>query len=62
MDSPEAETAGVIAPPPSIFAAPLMIGPLLDRVQPLTWLPRGVARALGLPLPVGGVTVNAWTL
>ena len=46
----EDDTAGVIAPPPLIYAGPLVVGLLLNRVFPRPFLPAGVARPLGMTL------------
>ena len=52
--------AGVIAPPPLIYAIPLLLGLLLKRRFPVPFLPRGAARVLGLPLLGGGVLLIGW--
>ncbi len=52
--------AGVIAPPPLIYAIPLLLGLLLKRRIPVPFLPRGVARVLGLPLLGGGMLLIGW--
>ena len=52
--------AGVIAPPPLIYAIPLLAGLLLKRRFPVPFLPRGAARVLGLPLLGGGVLLIGW--
>jgi protein-S-isoprenylcysteine O-methyltransferase Ste14 len=52
--------AGVLAPPPLIFAVPLLLGLLLKRRFPVPFLPRGAARALGLPLLGGGALLMGW--
>ena len=54
--------AGVLAPPPLIFAIPLLMGLLLKRRFPVPFLPRDAARALGLPLLGGGVLLMGWFL
>lgn len=46
----EEDTAGVIAPPPLIYAVPLMVGLLLNRAFPRPFLPAPVARSLGAAL------------
>lgn len=46
------DTAGVIAPPPLIFAGGLGLGLLLHRLRPWSVLPHSVARRLG-PLLLG---------
>ena len=54
------DNAGVVAPPPLIYAVPLLLGLLLKRRFPLPFLPRGATRALGLPLLGGGVLLMGW--
>jgi len=49
----------VIAPPPLVYAAPLLAGFLLDRVLPLPALPRAV-RAVGPPLVAAGIALGGW--
>lgn len=44
------DTAGVVAPPPLIYAGALAVGLLAKALFPAALLPRPVARALGLPL------------
>jgi protein-S-isoprenylcysteine O-methyltransferase Ste14 len=51
------ETAGVIAPPPLIYAGALATGLLAKGLFPGRLLPRTVARALGLPLIGSGLLV-----
>ena len=41
------DNPGVIAPPPLIFAGPLVVGLLLHRFFPKKFLPRGIGIALG---------------
>ena len=60
MAEPSGDNAGVIAPPPLIYAGPLVLGLLLQRSRPVRVLPRGMARLLGWPLLGAGVAVNAW--
>ena len=50
-----AGTAGVIAPPPLIYAGALAAGLLAKALFPVPFLPRAVARALGWPLTGGGL-------
>jgi protein-S-isoprenylcysteine O-methyltransferase Ste14 len=54
--------AGVLAPPPLIFAVPLLLGLLLKRRFPVPFLPRGAAQVLGWPLLGGGVLLMGWFL
>ena len=44
------DNAGVIAPPPLIYAGALAVGLLLHRAFPVKFLSRGVARILGATL------------
>jgi protein-S-isoprenylcysteine O-methyltransferase Ste14 len=44
------DNPGVIAPPPLIYAGPLAVGILLNLKFPIHFLPRKVARILGLTL------------
>lgn len=51
------DTAGVIAPPPLIYGASLLVGLLFHRAFPIALLPRGVAKVVGtvmtgLPVPI----------
>lgn len=46
----EQDNPGINIPPPLIYAAPLVLGLLLDRRRPVPLLPRGAARGLGWPL------------
>ena len=56
----ERENAGVVAPPPLIYAGPLLLGLLLRRQFPTPFLPRGVGRILGWPLLGSGVLLIGW--
>lgn len=49
----------VIAPPPLIFALPLIVGVILDRLIPLPRLSTGL-RLAGIPLLGGAVALAAW--
>lgn len=49
------DTAGVVAPPPLIYGGALAIGLLARALFPVTFLPRLVARMLGLPLVGAGL-------
>jgi protein-S-isoprenylcysteine O-methyltransferase Ste14 len=50
----------VVAPPPLLYAAPLVGGFLLDRLLPLPSLPRGLTRPLGLAVLAGGLALTGW--
>ena len=56
------DNPGIRLPPPLIYLVPLAAGLVLDRRLHLPFLPRRVARGLGLSLLGGGVTLNAWFL
>ncbi|MDQ3910644.1 MAG: isoprenylcysteine carboxylmethyltransferase family protein [Actinomycetota bacterium] len=56
----EQDNAGVVAPPPLIYAGPLLLGLLLNRKFEVPFLPRGVARILGWSLLAGGALLVSW--
>ena len=58
----ERDNPGINVPPPLIYVAPLLLGLVLDRRRHLPFLPRGMARGLGLALLGGGAVLNAWFL
>jgi protein-S-isoprenylcysteine O-methyltransferase Ste14 len=60
MPSDEQDKAGVIAPPPLIYLGVLIFGLLLGRRFPISFLPRKMARGLGLPILGGGVLLLGW--
>ena len=60
MTDDERDNAGVVAPPPLIYVGSLVLGLLLNRRFPLTFLPRTIARSLGWPLLGGGVVLIGW--
>lgn len=60
MDQANQDNAGVIAPPPLMFAAPLALGILLNKLRPMAWLPQRWAKFVGLPLVVTAILFNAW--
>jgi protein-S-isoprenylcysteine O-methyltransferase Ste14 len=60
MPSDEQDKAGVVAPPPLIYLGPLVLGLLLNRRFPITFLPRRIARSLGWLLLSGGVLLIHW--
>ena len=53
-----ADNPGVIAPPPLIYAGALAAGLLANRRYRIPFLPRRLARTLGVPLVVGGLAVG----
>lgn len=54
------DTAGVIAPPPLIYAGPLALGLLVQRIRPRPLLPRALARPLGNALIGAGIAGAIW--
>jgi len=62
MPSDERDDLGIKVPPPLIYLLPLVLGLVLDTRARVPFLPRGVARALGWPLVVGGAALNGWFL
>ncbi len=56
----ECDNPGVIAPPPLIFGAPLLASLLLNRRLKLPFLPASLARLLGWPLLLGGISLILW--
>ena len=59
-DEPDAMGLGV-PPPPLVYLGPLILGLLLNRKIPVPFLPRRLARIVGLPLIGGGVLIGGWT-
>ena len=53
-----ADNPGVIAPPPLIYAGALSAGLLANRRYRIPFLPRRLARTLGLSMVVGGLSVG----
>lgn len=62
MPSDREDTAGVIAPPPLIFAVPGVAAVLIGRVLPIRVLPQSIALLLGGVLVIAGVALNVWAL
>jgi protein-S-isoprenylcysteine O-methyltransferase Ste14 len=60
MPSDEQDKAGVVAPPPLIYLGTLIFGLLLARRFPIGFLPRKMARGLGLPILGAGVLLLGW--
>ncbi len=56
------DNPGIRVPPPLIYLLPLILGLLLNRRAPISFLPRSAARGLGWPLVVGAVLLNTWFL
>lgn len=56
----DAVTPQVIAPPPLLFAAGLVLGMLAQFAFPVKPLPARLARVLGAALLVGGMAVATW--
>lgn len=59
-DQERKDNAGVVALPPLIFALPLLVGLVVNRLAPVALLPAALARALGWPLLGAGVALIAW--
>lgn len=55
MASESHDIPGVVAPPPLIYAAGLLIGWVLQRARPWPFLPAGTARPLGIALVLAGL-------
>jgi protein-S-isoprenylcysteine O-methyltransferase Ste14 len=60
MPNDEQDNVGVIAPPPLIQTAPLVLGLLLNRRFPTPFLPRRTSPILGWPLLIGGGLLWGW--
>ncbi|HZB83682.1 MAG TPA: PEMT/PEM2 methyltransferase family protein [Rubrobacteraceae bacterium] len=60
MPSDEQDKAGVVAPPPLIYLGALVVGLLLNRRFPTTFLPCRMVRSVGWPLLIGGVLLVGW--
>lgn len=56
----ERGNAEVVAPPPLIYLAPLLLGLLFNRRFPVPFLPGGFRGVLGGPLLGGGVWLMGW--
>ncbi len=50
MSEQSRDTADIVAPPPLIYGGTLIVGLLLNRIVPLPFLPRRLARSLGASL------------
>ena len=62
MVTDERDIPGVVAPPPLIYAAGLLLGWGLQRLWPRPWLPAGWARPLGVGLLLAGLVGFAGVL
>ena len=60
MSTDRADTAGVIAPPPVLFAGTLALALLLGRRRPARLLPPRIARPLGVGLLASGFALGGW--
>jgi protein-S-isoprenylcysteine O-methyltransferase Ste14 len=60
MSDDERDRAGIVAPPPLIFLATLLLGLLLNRRLPVPFLPRRAARGLGGALLGCGALLLGW--
>jgi protein-S-isoprenylcysteine O-methyltransferase Ste14 len=54
------DNPGIRVPPPPLYVLALLLGLVLDRKVHVPFLPRRVARVLGLPLVGGGMALAAW--
>lgn len=52
------DNPGLIAPPPLIYAGTLAAGLLVNRLYPVSFLPRGISRALGWPPVIAGMAIG----
>jgi protein-S-isoprenylcysteine O-methyltransferase Ste14 len=60
MDASTGAGPEVIAPPPLLYAGPLLGGLLLDRLLPLPTIPRGLRLPAGLVTLIGGAALGGW--
>jgi protein-S-isoprenylcysteine O-methyltransferase Ste14 len=56
------DNPGVIAPPPLIFAIPLIAGIIVGRAYPFQVMPRPLALAIGGVLAVLAIALNIWAV
>ncbi len=54
------ENAGVVAPPPLIYAGALIVGLVTNALFPVAFLPRVLSRMLGWPLIGGGLLLGVY--
>ncbi len=60
MTDDERDDPGIVVPPPLIYLGPLVLGLLLNRKFPAPFLPRRMARILGLSLLGGWALLGGW--
>src|SRR5215210_6824296 len=60
MTDDERDDPSMVVPPPLIYLGPLVLGLLLNRQLPAPFLPRRVARILGLSLLGGWALLGGW--
>jgi protein-S-isoprenylcysteine O-methyltransferase Ste14 len=60
MTDDERDNPGIVVPPPLIYLGPLVLGLLLNRQLPDPFLPRRMARILGLSLLRGWALLGGW--
>ena len=58
MSHTKQDHAGVIAPPPLIYAAGIGLGLVLHRFLPLRWLPESATGLVGWPLVAAGAALS----
>jgi protein-S-isoprenylcysteine O-methyltransferase Ste14 len=54
------DTAGVLMPPPALFAGAFAVGLALDQALPLRLSPRRASGMLGAALTLAGVALGGW--
>ena len=60
MTDDERDDPGIVVPPPLIYLGPLVLGLVLNRKFPAPFLPRRIARILGLTLLGGWAPLGGW--
>ena len=62
MTAEERDIAGVVAPPPLIYAIPGIAGVLLGRAFPIHVVPEPFALVVGGALAIAAIALDIWTL
>jgi protein-S-isoprenylcysteine O-methyltransferase Ste14 len=60
VDAPAPDRAGAIGPPPLLYAGPLLVGLLLQRVAPAPLLPPALGQPLGAALIGAASATHVW--